>query len=83
MTAPNPHHTDAACLAQLLQHDGPVTGRAALLQWDWSPTALIRMHINGLLARDLFDNRSYYRLTPNGLAIAQAHEAAAQAVGGV
>ena len=82
MTAPKMHRTDAACLAQLLRHDGPITGRAAMLQWDWSPTALIRMDTNGLLARDLFDNRSYYRLTPNGLAIAQAHEAAAQAVSG-
>ena len=83
MTAPKLHNTDAACLAQLLRHDGPITGRAAMLQWDWSPTALIRMHTSGLLARNLYDNHDHYRLTPDGLAIAQAHEAAAQAVGGV
>ena len=82
MIAPKLHNTDAACLAKLLAHGNAARLYVFMFSWRWSLLRVNRLARLGLIDLFSLNNTISYRLTPDGLAIAQAHKAATQAVGG-
>ena len=82
MTAPKMHSTDAACLARLLTYGEAARLPICMYSWNWTLLRVNRLARIGLIELCFSNNATGYRLTPDGLAIAQAHEAAVQAVGG-